>query len=342
MKGLLWTASHVQREAVLLPRVTLVQSGTLCIFTPEDSLMQFTSLEVGEVLGALAQSSLSANRTESKHSKTSVQHFSGLHTENVSVALVLEELKRVKAKVSGVAIKFSLGNLDKCSTRAELDEANSHEQKCHGSLSNEDIVGIVGVGDVINRVDASWESHHDSESTIGSQPSEPGKHGNTSVLELGLAHPVKGVDTLGFFPRRRLDEPGKVLRDRRQVEGVKSNITRRGSIKSLGTGQPGKRGGSLGGVNHLVPHAVRHAGQGCGTLTSGRGGESHGRTGHHCENGSSEGVHGDYRVSRFKIRKMIPLGMKGTQEGWAGPVFLRRHYCVFLRMILGIYLPTSR
>jgi hypothetical protein len=236
---------------------------------------------------------LCGDSAERKHSKTSVQHFSGLHTVGLFLVLALEELKGVKAEVSGLTVKLSLGDLDEGSTAAELDEGDRNEQELHGSLPNKDVVGIVGVGDAVNRIDASGETHHDSEGTIGGEPSEPGKHGNTSVFELGLTHPVEGGDSLGFFPRRRLDDSSEVLGDGGQVEGVEANITGHRSIKVNGARQPWKRSGSLGRINHLVPHAVRHTGlQGSCAFTSGSRGESHGRSGHHGENSGSEGVHG--------------------------------------------------
>jgi len=110
-------------------------------------------LEVGEVGVSSFQSSLSGDSTESKHSETSVQNFSGGHALLYLGALVLQELKRVETKVSSLAVELSLGDLNEGGARAELDEANDHEQELHGALLNHDVVGIVGSGDVLDRVD---------------------------------------------------------------------------------------------------------------------------------------------------------------------------------------------
>jgi hypothetical protein len=97
-------------------------------------------------------------------------------------------------------------------------------------------MGIVGIGDTL--VDFSRETQSDAERTICGKPTEPGHHGNTSVLEFCFTHPVKSRDTLSLFPARRLEESGKVLRDGGQVERIETNISYHGSIKVDRARQP--------------------------------------------------------------------------------------------------------
>jgi len=155
---------------------------------------------------------LGDNSCEGKHGKTSILEFTKLHTVNILLALISEESKRIKIVVSGLTVALSLGNLNKNSTSAEFDEASSKEQESHRSLAYEEVVGLVRVGDIGDGVDLSWETKWESESTISSDPSKPGEHAYTSVLELGLTHPVKSWDSLRF-PLRRLDESGEIFGD---------------------------------------------------------------------------------------------------------------------------------
>jgi len=65
-------------------------------------------LEIWETLRGLTQCTLGRNRTKSKHSKTSVQQFSGLHSIGFFFTCVLQELERIKTKITSFTIKFSL------------------------------------------------------------------------------------------------------------------------------------------------------------------------------------------------------------------------------------------
>ncbi len=254
--------------------------------------MFVSNLEVREGVGGITEGRLGGNTSEGEHGKTSIGNLTGLHELDLLITLVLKEREGVKGVVTGLTVTLSLGNLNEDSGGTELDESNSEEEESHGSLFNQDIVGLVGGGDVLNRVQFTGEAKGDSESTVSGEPSEPSHHSNTGMLELGLTHPVKGGDSIGLLPLWGLDESGEILGDGGKVHGVKSNITRHGSIKVHRAGEEGKGCGPLGLVYHRIPHSVGHGVQGGGALASsvGIGGEGCGRTGE--ESGGDDGFHG--------------------------------------------------
>ena len=154
-------------------------------------------------------------------------------------------------------------------------------------------MGLVSGRDGRDRVDLSRETESVSKSTVGGDPSEPGKHANTAVLEFGLSHPVESVDSSSVLPSWGLDETSEVLWDTAQVERVEANITNHGSVEEDRSWQERKGRGSLGLVNHFVPHAVRHGSlQFSGMLGRGSWGESSGSRSHQGNNGKRERGHG--------------------------------------------------
>ena len=255
---------------------------------------------------SISQSGLSSESTKGKHGKATVGQLLGLHSLLGLSGLALHQIKRVEAKVSGFTVKLSLGSLDKSSTGAELDKANSQEHERHGSLVNENVVGVVGSGNASKGEGLSGETDRDSKSAIGGEPSGNGKHGNTRVLQLGLTHPVDGGNSLGFLPGRRLDEPSKVLGNGGQKEGIEANIASHRSVQSSGTGKEGHCLGALGLDDHLVPLSARHGaiqGSARSRLGGRGGGKRHGRTGHGCNDNSGKGLHHGHVV-----------GIKGAVE----------------------------
>jgi len=151
-------------------------------------------------------------------------------------------------------------------------------------------MGRKGARDIL--VNGSRETKGDGpKGAIGCEPSEPGKHGNATVLELGFPHPIKGGKTRSFFPGRRLNESSEVFVDGGKVEGVKSDISNVGSIKVDRTGEERHGLGTLSLINHGVPHALRHGFQRGldGALLSGS--ECGGRYGE--EGGDGKLHHGD-------------------------------------------------
>lgn len=249
-------------------------------------------MEVRELVGGIGKSSLCGDTTEGQHCKTAVQNLGKLHAVRIFLGLVLEERQRVKAEVTGFTVALALGNLNESSTCAELDEADSHQQECHGSLLNKNVVSLVRSRDILNRVDISRETHVDAESTIGGKPSEPGEHRNTGVLEFSLSHPVESRKARSILPRWGLDETGKVLWDTAQVEWVESNITNIGSVEVSWSWQERESSGSLGLVNHIVPHAVRHGTDFSTNIGRGRWDKGSGSRGHQGSNGKGKLSHG--------------------------------------------------
>ena len=154
-------------------------------------------------------------------------------------------------------------------------------------------MGTEGIRDVLNTVDVSREAErHGSKGAICCQPASPGHHGNTAVLELSLAHPVESGDTLAhILPRRRLDKSGEVLRDRGEVEWVKAEVSYHASVKVDWTGKEGHSLGTLGFVDHAIPHTLRHGRDGTTGLTASLRCKGGGRGGQEGGKGGSEALH---------------------------------------------------
>jgi hypothetical protein len=240
----------------------------------------------------IAQGSLGANTTEGQHGKTSIQEFAEFHAFDLCLRLSLKELHWVKTEVTRSTVVLALGNFNENGTSAELNNTNSNQHECHGSLGNEDVVRLVSGRDAFHRVDFTRETERDSESTVGGDPTEPGQHANAAVLELGLSHPVESWESGSLLPTWGLDETSKVLWDAAQVERVEANITNQGSVKVGRSWQERKGFGSLGLVDHGVPHALRHGLQFGGTLGRGSWGKRNGPRSQHSNNGKRKGVHG--------------------------------------------------
>lgn len=239
--------------------------------------LKHRNLEVREALVRITQSSLGGDATEGKHGKTAVAQLLELHGVDLVLGLVLQEAKRVEGEVTSLAVRIALGNFNKNSAGAKFNEANGQKKEAHGSLLDEDVVGIVGVGNVLE------DSKRESDAEISGPPSSNSKHSNSAVLQFSLTHPVKcGKGGSLLFPGRRLDESREILWDGGEVEGVKTNITDHGSIQVDGTRKERNCLGTFGLVDHGVPFAIRHTShQGSvGALAHGGGGKSQSRTCH--------------------------------------------------------------
>lgn len=245
-------------------------------------------LKIGEVLVFRAQGGLGGDSTKGQHSEAAIVNLLSLHGHLFFSTLARDEFEGVKAKVTGLTVVLALGNFDDNSSRAELNETDNQKKESHGSLLNEDVVSVVGVGDVFNRVDVSGEP----EAKVGGDPSGPSKHGNAAVLDFRFPHPVDGRDALRFFPRGRLNETREILGNGGQVEGVKSLISWQRSVEVDCAGQERNRLGAFRLVDHRIPQALRHFVQGgLGPLRGGRRRKGRGRTGQHGSNGKRNRLH---------------------------------------------------
>mmetsp|Transcript_8465 Transcript_8465/g.25574 ORF Transcript_8465/g.25574 Transcript_8465/m.25574 type:complete len:264 (+) Transcript_8465:285-1076(+) len=248
-----------------------------------------TRLEVREAVVGISEGRLGGDGTKCKHGKATIGNLAHLHPVLLLLALVLEEGKGVKAKVTSLAITLSLRHLNEDSTGAELDEANSEEKESHRSLVHENIVGLIGSGNTLHGVDLPRETEGEAEATIGGDPTEPGEHSNAAVLQLGLAHEVKSRDSFGLLPLRRLKEAREVLGDRGEVEGVETNIANVRPIQVDRTREPRERRRPLGFVHHSIPQTIRHGVEGHSSLVRRIGRERGGRAGKESSDGELHG-----------------------------------------------------
>lgn len=108
------------------------------------------------------------------------------------------------------------------------------------------------------------------------------------MLDLSLAHPVKGGDSLGLLPLGGLDEAGEVFGNGRKVERVESYVTDHGSVKVNGPGKEGQGLRTLVLIDHRIPEALGHFIEGGSGPVRALGGEGGGRTG---EEGSDGELH---------------------------------------------------
>mmetsp|Transcript_22066 Transcript_22066/g.50409 ORF Transcript_22066/g.50409 Transcript_22066/m.50409 type:complete len:213 (+) Transcript_22066:350-988(+) len=210
-------------------------------------------------MSGITQCRLGGDTSEGHHSKSSVLKFLKLPVINLLLGFSFQDLERIEHEVSSLTIVFSLRHLDEHSAGAELDESDGKKQEGHGSLIYKNIMGLVGGRDVLDGVHSTWETKRNrSESAVGGDPSGPREHGDASVLELCLSHPVEGVDTVGLLPLRWLDETGPVLGNRGKVEGIESEVAYHGSVEFRGPGEEGDGFGAFVLVDHGVPETIGH------------------------------------------------------------------------------------
>mmetsp|Transcript_26000 Transcript_26000/g.53200 ORF Transcript_26000/g.53200 Transcript_26000/m.53200 type:complete len:231 (+) Transcript_26000:218-910(+) len=229
-------------------------------------------------MGGLAQAGLGDNTGKGEHGQAAILELPELHAVDLVLALALEEAERIEAEVTSLTVIVALGNLNQDGPTADLKETGNKEEETHRSLGHKDVMGIIGCGDALGRVDLAREAEGEAEAAVGSNPAEPGHHANTAMLELSLPHPVESRDAL-FLPLGGLDEAREILGDRGQVERIKADITNHGSVEVDRAGKPGERRRALGLVHHGIPFPLGHSIQrGRGLLDRLRG-ESGGRTG---------------------------------------------------------------
>lgn len=264
---------------------------------------KYIHLEVWEILEVISECGLGGDTSEGEHGKTSVSDFACLHAHDFVIGLALEESEWVQTEISGFAVAFALGDLHEDGSGAEFNEGDSNEEEAHGALFDENVVGVVSVRDAFDGVNVSRETEGDSESTVGGQPSEPCQHGNSGVLDFGFTHPVDGWDTFGLLPLRWLNETGEVLWDGGEVKWVETDVTWESSVQSLGAWKERDGSGTLGWLNHGIPHTFWHSSRKSRALLRTRclGNKRSDGLSHQEGSSESEGLH-DYRgvVYRYK------------------------------------------